>query len=626
MTKNEEEKVLKPESIKKPIKKVIENIKSKKTSVKNFNNKNKLESVAAIEIQNTKKASAPRAYRNYQKRNTISKSLKTMKIAFLGGLNQIGKNITVFECNNDIIIVDCGMAFPDGEMLGIDFVIPDFSYLEANRDKIKGLVVTHGHEDHIGAIPYLLKKINVPIYATPLTIGLITGKLKEHRLLGSANLNTVTVGNRVRLGCMDVEFINVNHSIPDAAGLAIHSPAGTIVHTGDFKIDCTPSRGNMIDLARFSELGKEGVLAFMADSTNAERPGYTMTEKNLDESFERLFLKAKDKRIIIATFASNIGRIQQIINCATKYGKKVAFSGRSMINYVAIAQQLNYLDVPSGTIIDIDLITKYSKNEIVLVTTGSQGEPMSALHRMAFSEHKKVDVGPEDFIIISATPIPGNEKTVGTVVNELMKLGCEVVYESMYETHVSGHACQEELKIMQGLVKPQYFIPVHGERRHLIKHAKLATSMGMPETNVYVGDSGDIIELNVNSMKKVGQIPLELVLVDGIGVGDVGSIVLRDRKHLGEDGLIVLVATLDSSDKHVISGPDIVSRGFVYVRESEHLMEEAKTIALNVLEECADHQVRDWGYIKTKVRDELYRLFHNKTRRNPVILPIIMEV
>ena len=351
-----------------------------------------------------------------------------------------------------------------------------------------------------------------------------------------------------------------------------------------------------------------------------------MTEKNLDESFERLFLKAKDKRIIIATFASNIGRIQQIINCATKYGKKVAFSCRSMINYVAIAQQLNYLDVPSGTIIDIDLITKYSKNEIVLVTTGSQGEPMSALHRMAFAEHKKVDVGPEDFIIISATPIPGNEKTVGTVVNELMKLGCEVVYESMYETHVSGHACQEELKIMQGLVKPQYFIPVHGERRHLIKHAKLATSMGMPETNVYVGDSGDIIELNVNSMKKVGQIPLELVLVDGIGVGDVGSIVLRDRKHLGEDGLIVLVATLDSSDKHVISGPDIVSRGFVYVRESEHLMEEAKTIALNVLEESADHQVRDWGYIKTKVRDELYRLFHNKTRRNPVILPIIMEV
>ena len=549
-----------------------------------------------------------------------------MKIVFLGGLNQIGKNITAFECNNDIVIVDCGMSFPDGEMLGVDLVIPDFSYLEANKDKIRGLVITHGHEDHIGAIPYLLNKINVPIYATPLTIGLITGKLKENRLLGSTKLTTVTTGEHVKLGCMDIEFINVNHSIPDAAALAIHSPAGTIVHTGDFKIDCTPSRGEMINLARFAELGKEGVLALLADSTNAERPGYTSTEKKIDESFERLFIKAKDKRIIIATFASNIGRIQQIINCATNYGKKVAFSGRSMLNYVTIAQQMNYLDVPTGTIIDIDLITKYAKNEVVLVTTGSQGEPMSALHRMAFSEHKKVDVGPEDFIIISATPIPGNEKTVGTVVNELMKLGCEVVYESMYETHVSGHACQEELKIMQGIIKPKYFIPVHGERRHLVKHASLATSMGMPESNVFVGDTGDVLEISKTHMKKIGQIPLELVLVDGIGVGDVGSIVLRDRKHLGEDGLIVLVATLDSSDKHVIAGPDIVSRGFVYVRESEHLMEEARRVSLRVLEECADSKMRDWSMMKTKVRDELYRLFHNRTRRNPVILPIIMEI
>ncbi len=614
--------------VKKPIKRIIQNTKNKKSIVKNYNTNTSVNSSANLKADKSPLKSKSSYTKTSRGRRTTSNSrnVKSMKVVFLGGLNQIGKNITAFECNNDIIIVDCGMSFPDGEMLGIDLVIPDFSYLEANRDKIKGLVITHGHEDHIGAIPYLLNKINVPIYATPLTIGLITGKLKENRLLGSTKLNTVTAGEHVKLGCMDVEFINVNHSIPDAAALAIHSPAGTIVHTGDFKIDCTPSRGEMINLARFAELGKEGVLALMADSTNAERPGYTSTEKNIDQSFERLFIKAKDKRIIIATFASNIGRIQQIINCAANYGKKVAFSGRSMLNYVTIAQQMNYLDVPDGTIIDIDLITKYAKNEVVLVTTGSQGEPMSALHRMAFSEHKKVDVGPEDFIIISATPIPGNEKTVGTVVNELMKLGCEVVYESMYETHVSGHACQEELKIMQGIIKPQYFIPVHGERRHLVKHAGLATAMGMPESNVFVGDTGDVLEINRNHMKKIGQIPLELVLVDGIGVGDVGSIVLRDRKHLGEDGLIVLVATLDSSDKHVIAGPDIVSRGFVYVRESEHLIEEARRVALKVLEECADSKTRDWSMMKTKVRDELYRLFHNRTRRNPVILPIIMEV
>ncbi len=625
----------------KPIKKIIENTKGKKSVTKNYStapksnktNKNPLknENITNIELGQEKvqikyKNNSVRTYRSNSKKIKNSQNAKSVKVVFLGGLNQIGKNITAFECGNDIIIVDCGMSFPDGEMLGIDLVIPDFSYLEANREKIRGLVVTHGHEDHIGAIPYLLNKINVPIYATPLTIGLIESKLKENRLLFSTKLNTVVPGDHIKLGCMDVEFIRVNHSIPDAAALAIRTPAGTIVHTGDFKIDCTPSHGEMIDLARFAELGKEGVLAFMADSTNAERPGYTMTEKKLDMSFERLFQQARNKRIIIATFASNIGRIQQIINCAHSYGKKVAFSGRSMLNYVAIAQQMNYLDVPEGTIIDIDLITRYGKNEIVLVTTGSQGEPMSALHRMAFAEHKKVDVGPEDFIIISATPIPGNEKTVGTVVNELMKLGCEVVYESMYETHVSGHACQEELKIMQGIVKPQYFIPIHGERRHLMKHAALATSMGMPESNVFIGDTGDVLEISKNSMKKVAQLPLELVLVDGIGVGDVGSIVLRDRKHLGEDGLIVVVATLDSSDKHIIAGPDIVSRGFVYVRESEQLIEDARLTAMRVLEECADSKMRDWGFMKTKVRDELYKLFHNKTRRNPVILPIIMEV
>ncbi len=623
------------ETIKKRIsnkpKKTIDN--DKKSASRNFASKSK-NAGASASVTNKKESDFSKSPKSRassarkHSRSTVKKSASenSVRIVFLGGLNQIGKNIMAIECNDDIIIVDCGMSFPDGEMLGVDLVIPDFSYLESNRERIKGLVITHGHEDHIGSIPYLLRKINVPIYATPLTVGLITSKLKEHRLVGSTKLNTVNAGETITLGCMSVEFIRVNHSIPDAVGLAIRTPAGTIVHTGDFKIDCTPSRGEMIDLARFAEIGKEGVLAFMADSTNAERPGYTMTERKIDQSFERLFQKAGDKRIIIATFASNIGRLQQIINCAAKYGKKVAFSGRSMINNVAIAQQMKYIEAPDGLIIDIDLITKYAKNEVVLITTGSQGEPMSALHRMAFSEHKKVEVGPEDFIIISATPIPGNEKTVGAVINGLMKLGCEVVYESMYEIHVSGHACQEELKIMQGIIKPKYFIPVHGERRHLVKHASLALDMGMPEENVFVGETGDILEISESSMKKVGQVPLELVLVDGIGVGDVGSIVLRDRKHLGEDGLIVLVATLDSSDKHVIAGPDIVSRGFVYVRESEHLMEEARRVALRTLENCASQKVRDWSLIKNKVKDDLYKLFHGKTRRNPVILPIIMEV
>lgn len=613
------------------------NSRSKKSTFKNYTTDSKVNKPTKLNSNKnvSENIGAPAGITVGRANSVVSRrgprSLKSdpkasFKVVFLGGLNQIGKNITAFECGNDIIIVDCGMSFPDGEMLGVDLVIPDFSYLEANRDRIRGLVVTHGHEDHIGAIPYLLNRINVPIYATPLTIGLISNKLKENRLLNSSTLKTVNAGQTIKLGCMSVEFIRVNHSIPDAVGVAIKSPAGTIVHTGDFKIDCTPSHGEMIDLARFAELGKEGVLALMADSTNAERPGYTMTEKKLDASFERLFQKAQNRRIIIATFASNIGRIQQIINCAVKYGKKVAFSGRSMINNVAIAQELKYLDVPDGVIIDVDLITKYGKNEVVLVTTGSQGEPMSALHRMAFSEHRKVEVGPEDFIIISAHPIPGNEKTVGVVVNELMKLGCEVVYESMYEIHVSGHACQEELKIIQSLVKPKYFIPVHGERRHLVKHAGLAVAMGMPESNVYVGDTGDVLEINSKHLKKIGQVPLELVLVDGLGVGDVGSIVLRDRKHLGEDGLIVLVATLDSIDKHVIAGPDIISRGFVYVKESEDLMAEAKALALRVLESCSGQKSRDWGYAKTKLKDELYKLFHNKTRRNPVILPIIMEV
>lgn len=563
---------------------------------------------------------------NTGKRSPKKPGKPSIKVTFLGGLNEIGKNITLFECGKDMFLLDCGMTFPDGDMLGVDLVIPDFSYIERNKDKIKGLVITHGHEDHIGAIPYLLKTFNVPVYGTPLTIGLVSSKLKEHNLLGKAKLNTVNPGGRVKLGCMEVELIHVNHSIPDAVAVAIHSPAGTVVHTGDFKIDCTPPQSEMIDLGRFAELGKEGVLALFADSTNAERPGYTMTERKVADSFESLFLKAEKKRIIVASFASNINRIQQIIHCAQRHGRKVAFSGRSMLNYVSIASELGYMDVPENVIIDIDLINRYAKDQVVLITTGSQGEPMSALARMATSDHRKVEVGPDDFVIISARPIPGNEKTVGNVVNELMKRGCEVVHESMYEVHVSGHACQEELKLMQGLTKPKFFIPVHGEQKHLHKHAQLAESMGIPKQNIYIGDIGDVVEINEDFMHPLAPVPAGRVLVDGLGVGDVGSIVLRDRKHLGQDGLIVVVATIDSSDGHVISGPDIVSRGFVYVRESEPLMDDIKRQIVSVFESCADHNVHEWGVIKNKVKDDLGKLLYDRTRRTPMILPIIMEV
>lgn len=551
----------------------------------------------------------------------------SIKVAFIGGLNEIGKNITVFECNGDMFILDCGMAFPDGDMLGVDLVIPDFSYIEENQDRIKGLVITHGHEDHIGSIPYLLKNMNFPIYGTSLTLGLVENKLKEHNLLYKAKLNKVNAGDTISLGCMDVEMIHVNHSIPDAVAVAIHSPAGTLVHTGDFKIDCTPIAGEMIDLARFAELGKEGVLALFADSTNAERPGYTMTEQKVSNSFETLFKRAEKNRIIIATFASNISRVQQIINCAAHYGRKVAFSGRSMINYMTVAAELGYIDVPDGVIIDIDLLKRYPKEKIVLVTTGSQGEPMSALSRMAFADHRKVEVGAGDFIIISANPIPGNEKTVGTVVDELMKRGCEVVYESMYyEVHVSGHACQEELKLIHGLTKPKYFIPVHGEQKHLRKHANLAYSMGMDHKNVFVGDVGSVIEINQDYFKELESVQAGKVFVDGLGVGDVGSIVLRDRKHLGQDGLIIVVASIDAYDAHLIAGPDIVSRGFVYVRESEMLLDEVRKAAEAVLNDCAYDNIHEWNVIKNKIKDEVSHLIYDRTRRTPMILPIIMEV
>jgi ribonuclease J len=548
-----------------------------------------------------------------------------VKIIPLGGLNEIGKNMTVFECSNDMFILDCGLAFPDADMPGVDIVIPDFTYVERNADKVRGIVITHGHEDHIGGLAYLLKKVNVPVYATRLTIGLIEGKLKEQGLFGKVSLNVVEPKKTVKMGCMAVEFIKVNHSIPDSVGMAIHTPAGIIVHTGDFKVDYSPIDGKIIDLARFGELGSRGVLALMADSTNAERPGYTHSERTVGESFDKLFQKGEGKRIIIATFSSNIHRVQQIINCAVRYGRKVAVFGRSMINVINTAIELGYLDVPPGIIIDIEMMNRYESERIVLITTGSQGEPMSALTRMAMNDHKKVNITPMDFIIISATPIPGNEKFVTRVVNELMKSGAEVVYEAMYEVHVSGHACQEELKLMQCLIRPKFFIPVHGEYKHLKKHADLALQMGMPKENVIIAEIGNVIETDGNTMKIVSQAPSGRVLVDGLGVGDVGSIVLRDRKHLAQDGLIIIVIGIDRASNEVSAGPDIISRGFVYVRESEELMVEAKLLLTDTLNNCSAAELKEWNSLKGKMRDALSDYIYQKTKRSPMILPIIME-
>ena len=549
-----------------------------------------------------------------------------VRVIPLGGLNEIGKNMTVFECCNDMFILDCGLAFPDMDMPGVDIVIPDFTYVENNRDRVRGIVLTHGHEDHIGGLAYLLKKINVPIYGTRLTLALVKGKLEEHGLANSVKLCEVQPRKTVRMGCMAVEFIKVNHSIPGAVGMAIHTPAGIIVHTGDFKVDFSPVDGEVIDLARFGELGSRGVLALMADSTNAERLGFTRSERTVGGSFEKLFDSAAGKRIIIATFSSNIHRIQQIIDNAVRHKRKVAIFGRSMIHVIGTALELGYLNVPEGTIIDIDDMNRYPDERVVLITTGSQGEPMSALTRMAMNGHKKVTITPNDFIIISATPIPGNEKYVTRVVNELMRSGAEVIYEAMYEVHVSGHACQDELKLIQALTRPRYFIPVHGEYKHLAKHAQIAVSMGIPEERIIIGEIGNVIEMDDQSIRVVSQVPAGRVMVDGLGVGDVGSIVLRDRKHLAQDGLIIVVIGIERISNTVVSGPDIISRGFVYVRESEVLMEEARQVLLRTLEKCSAHDLREWGTLKTRLRDVLSEYIYGKTKRSPMILPIIMEV
>lgn len=554
------------------------------------------------------------------------KAAESVRVAFLGGLNEIGKNMTLYECRGDMFLVDCGISFPDDDLPGVDLVIPDFTFVEKNADKIRGIVITHGHEDHIGGIPYLLKKINIPVYATKLTIGLIKGKLKEHGLLNRAQLIETRPGDTIALGCFNLKLIHVNHSIPDAVGIAIESPAGTIIQTGDFKIDTTPIDGDMIDLASFCEYGKKGVLALLSDSTNAERPGFTMSERKVGESFATLFNKANNKRIIVATFASNIHRVQQIIDAAHVRGRKVAVIGRSLENLVSIGSELGYLNVPEGVLIPIDTIKSYPDEKLVIITTGSQGEPMSALTKMAFSEHRKVTIGPNDCVIISARPIPGNEKMVGNVVDELFKLGADVIYENMYEVHVSGHACQEELKLMLGIVKPKYFIPVHGERKHLQKHASLGEAMGISKKNIFIGSNGNRLELSSTAIRQISDVPSGDVYVDGIGVGDVGNIVLNDRKHLSRDGIIIVVATIDSETGVLVSGPDIVSRGFVYVRENEELMNKARAAAERIIEQTYDPRYKDWNSVKTAVRDAISKIMYEKTKRSPMVLPILMEM
>ena len=554
----------------------------------------------------------------------MSRKPYKLKIIPLGGLGEIGKNITVIEYRNDIIVIDCGVIFPEDEMLGIDVVIPDISYLLKNKERVKAIVLTHGHEDHIGALPYVLKKINAPVYGTKLTLGLVENKLKEHKMK-NVKLNKLEAGDSIEIGCFKIEFIKTNHSIPDSVALAIHTPVGVIVHTGDFKIDYTPINDEAIDLHKFAELGKKGVLALLADSTNVERPGYTMSESTVGETFNDIFAMA-EHRIVVATFASNVYRIQQIIDSAVLFNRKVIVSGRSMVNVIGVATELGYLNIPDGTLIDINDMDKYPYDKIVVITTGSQGEPMSALARMAYSEHRKIQLVPGDLVVISASPIPGNEKTVSRVIDQLMEKGANVIYESLADVHVSGHACEEELKLIHALVKPKYFIPVHGEYRHLRRHSKLAGNLGMPKENIFIAENGSTIEFTRNSCSFGPKVTAGNILVDGLGIGDVGNIVLRDRKHLSEDGLIVVVVTISKEDGKVMAGPDIISRGFVYVRESEDLMEESRNVVRKVLKECEKNHITDWATLKSSIRDALRGFLYEKIKRNPMILPIIMEV
>ena len=564
----------------------------------------------------------PRRPQNVQKGGTRV----PIHIYPLGGLGEVGKNMTVYECCGDMIIVDCGLVFPDSEMYGVDMVIPDFTFVLQNKDKIKGLLITHGHEDHIGSIPYLLQKMDLPVYGTKLTLGLIRNKLEEFNLAGRTHFVEITPKQKLRLGCFTVEPIHVNHSIPDAVAFAIESPAGVVIQTGDFKIDYTPLACGPTDLTTLAEYGRRGVLALLSDSTNAERPGFTATEQKVAAGVHNLFTQARNKRIIIATFASNIYRIQQIIELAVQEGRKVAFSGRSMVNNTAMAQELGYMHIPEGTLISVDELNRYAPEEVVLITTGSQGEPLSALSRMASCSHRQVRVGPGDFIIISANPIPGNEKSVTKIVNGLLLLGAEVIYESMYDVHVSGHACQEEQKLMLTLTRPKYFLPVHGEYKQLKKHALTAASLGIPHSNILIAENGSNVILTQDEIKLGDPVTAGAVMVDGLGVGDVGNVVLRDRKHLSEDGLVIIVATVDSRTGKVLAGPDLVSRGFVYVRENESLMDGAQSTVEMTLNRCVEERVRDWNSVKTRMREALSSYIYRRTKRSPMILPVLMEV
>ena len=613
------------------------NVRVKKSTTKSRNTKSTSRTSSKTRKESKEKAETTKTVtkRPYNRRNTKTSNRKKegeifkkskLKIIPLGGLHEIGKNITVFEYEDEIIVVDCGLSFPEDDMLGVDLVIPDITYLEKNVDRIKGLVITHGHEDHIGGVPYLLKKINIPIYATRLAAGLIRNKLEEHKLLRSIKLIEVMQGQTIKLGKnFKVEFIRSSHSIPDSVMLAITTPAGTVLHTGDFKVDYTPIDGKVMDFGRIAELGNKGILALMSDSTNAERKGFTMSESSVGEVFDKLFLHCT-KRIVVATFASNVHRVQQIVNSAVKYGRKIAVCGRSMINMIDTARELGYIECPENIFIDIDMIKNYPDDQLVIITTGSQGEPMSALTRMAAGDHRKVTITPNDLVIISATPIPGNEKFVSKVIDDLMQIGAEVVYSSLEAIHVSGHACQEEQKLIFALAKPKYFIPVHGEYRQLIAHSETAQSMGIKKENIVMLSNGRVLEIDENGIGFNGSVPSGRILVDGLGVGDVGNIVLRDRQHLSQDGLIVVVLTMDSSTGEVVAGPDIISRGFVYVREAESIMDDVKSVVKNEIRKCEERGIRDWATIKSMVKDNLRDYIFMKTKRNPMIIPIIMEV
>ena len=594
----------------------INNKPKKETSEKNVKQKR---------IERTTRRSTKERKTNEEKKEQFEFKKQKLRIIPLGGLHEIGKNITVFEYGDEMIAVDCGLSFPEDDMLGVDLVIPDITYILKNKEKFKGIVITHGHEDHIGGIPYFLKQLNVPIYATKLAVGLIKNKLEEHNLLNSTKIYTVEQGQTIKLGCFKIEFIRSCHSIPDSVMLAINTPVGTILHTGDFKIDYTPIDGKKMDLGRIAEIGNKGVLALMSDSTNSERKGYTMSESSVGEVFDKLFMHCT-KRIVVATFASNVHRVQQIVNSAVKYGRKIAVCGRSMINMIETSRELGYIKCPDNLFIDIDMINNYTDNQLVIITTGSQGEAMSALTRMATGTHKKVKITQNDLVIISATPIPGNEKYVSKVIDDLMQIGAEVVYSALEDIHVSGHACQEEQKLILTLVKPKYFIPVHGDYRHLVAHSETAKSVGIPKENIFMLRNGSVLEMNNQSAEYGETVPSGRILVDGLGIGDVGNVVLRDRQHLSQDGLIVVVMTLDGGSGEVVAGPDVITRGFIYVKENENIMDEIKNEVRQEVRECEYRGITDWTTIKNIVRDNLRDYIFDKTKRNPMIIPIIMEI